>query len=167
MKTVKIETIITLFLALLVLLTGCRNSGSKPSDSGSKPSAIGSLHGSVPFGKKAYSPDGKMYAREVKPRGHGNIGIYDLTTGKRLRVIDVTQHPAGDNPNDLKGLAWSPDSKWLAVMYHHGGGGHISIVNVDTGEEIKNLSISGWPHYMEFSTDGTKIKAGGKILDIR
>lgn len=131
------------------------------------PAAISSPYGSVPFGEKAYSPDGKMYAREVEPRDHGNIGIFDLITDKRLKIMDVRQHPAGDYPNDLKGLAWSPDSKWLAVMYHHDGGGHISIVNIDTGEELKYITISEWYHYMKFSSDGTKIKADGDILDIR
>ena len=156
MKTLEITTLLTFFF-VVVLLSGCID----------KPAAIGSPHGSVPFGQKAYSPDGKMYTSEVEPRDHGNIGIFDLTTDKRLSIIDVRQHPAGDYPNDLKGLAWSPDSKWLAVMYHHDGGGHISIVSVDTGQEIKYLPISKWYHHIEFSSDGTKINAEGDILDIR
>lgn len=130
-----------------------------------KPTSVGSPHGCVPFGTKAYSPDGKLFACEVEPRNHGNIGIFDVSTDERIRVIDLRQHPAGDYSNNLKGLAWSPNSKRLAVMYHHEGGGHISIVDVEVGKEVKYLPISGWPHYMEFSSDGTKIIADGKVIN--
>ncbi len=131
-----------------------------------RPVAIGSPHGSVPFGAKAYSPDGKLSACEVEPKDHGNIGIFDVNTGKYLKVIDTQQHPWGDYSNTLKGLAWAPDSKRIAVMYHHFGGGHISIVNIDTEKETNYLDIDQWYHYMEFSPDGTKIIAEGDIIDI-
>jgi len=60
------------------------------------PAAIGSPQGSVPFGEKAYSPDGKIYAREIEPRDFGHIGIFEVCTDKLLEEIKVTQHPAGD-----------------------------------------------------------------------
>ena len=96
-----------------------------------------------------------MYAREAEPRGYGNIGIYDLASDELLKTIDVTQHPS-HNRNDLKGLAWSPDSQRLAVMYHYCQGAHanissISIIDVvDTGKEVKILTTHGFYHYMRF-----------------
>jgi WD40 repeat protein len=157
MKSLVMNIIITLSFALL-LATGCTHTELKRSSAGSP-------QGNVPFGEKAFSPDGKMYAREVEPKAQGRIGIYDTATENRLKVLTVRQHPA-DQPNDLKGLAWSPDSKWLAVMYHYDGGGHISVVSVDT-EEIKQIPIKKQFHHMEFSADGMKIKAESDVLDIR
>ena len=112
----------------------------------------------------AYSPDGKMYACEISPENFGHIGIFEVSTDGLIRKIKVTQHPDGEFGNYLKKLVWSPDNKYLAVMYHHGEGGHISIVNVDTGMEIKLIPIDKWYHYIEFSSDGTKIIADGDIL---
>jgi WD40 repeat protein len=146
-------------LAFLILLTACG------SPSGSKPTSIGSPKGSVPFGEKVYSPDGKMYACEVDPKDHGKIGIYDLAQDKRLSVISARQHPSG-HPNDLKGLAWSFDSKRLAAMYHYGRGGHITIVDVDGGQEVKSIPIYGHYHALAFSKDGAKIYAEGSVFDV-
>ena len=129
--------------------------------------AIGSPRGNVALGEKAYSPDGKMYATEVEPKDHGRIGIYDLAAEKEPKVIGVKQHPEGDVPNELKGLAWSPDSRWLAVMYHHGSGGHISIVDVGAAKETKSVPINKWYRYMAFSPDGTKIIAGSDAIEIK
>jgi len=95
------------------------------------------------------------------------IGIYDAVTWQKLRTIDTTQHPQGDFPNDLKGLAWSPDSALIAVMYHHDGGGHISIVRVSTGEETQWIDIDDWHHDLAFSHDGRKIQAGGKSFAVK
>ena len=131
------------------------------------PAAVGSPFGQVPFGEKAYSPNGKMYAREIEPRDHGHFGIFEVYTDKSLKEIKATQHPAGDYENNLKALAWSPDSKLLAVMYHHNGGGHISIIDIETGGEVKYISIQGWPHFMEFSPDGRQIIAEGKVIEIQ
>ncbi len=113
-----------------------------------------------------YSPDGKMYACEIQPENFGHIGIFELSSDKLIRKIKVTQHPDGEFANDIKKLVWSPDSKYLAVMYHHDTGGHISIVNVDAGIEIKRVPIHKWYHNIEFSSDGTKIIANGDILEV-
>lgn len=113
-----------------------------------------------------YSPDGKMYACEIEPENFGHIGIFEVSTDKLIRKIKVTQHPDGEFVNDIKKLAWSPDSKYLAVMYHHDTGGHISIVNADAGIEIKRVPIDKWYHNIEFSSDGTKIIADGDILQV-
>ncbi len=159
MKKKKKSTLVTFsILIVFVLLLGCLGQRNQ--------TAIGSPGGSVPFGTKAYSPDGKMYVREIEPQGYGHIGVFDVYTNNLLWEIKVIQHPSGEYWNDLKGFAWSPDSRWIAVMYHHGGGGHISIIEVDTGIEIKYIPISEWYHRIQFSSDGTKIIADGDTLEI-
>lgn len=158
MNSLVISIKITLSCALL-LATGC--SQSEP-----RRASVGSPQGNVSFGEKAYSPDGKLYAREVEPKGRGHIAIYDAVTEKSLKALTVRQHPA-DQPNDLKGLAWSPDNKSLAVMYHYDSGGHISVMSVDSEEEIKHIPIKKQFHYIEFSSDGMKIKADSDVLDLR
>jgi WD40 repeat protein len=148
--------VVRLWLVALLALGGCGDS---------KPSAIGSPDGSVAFGKMAFSPDGKMYAREVEPKDRGNIGIYTRSPDKLVTKISVKQHPGGFS-NEIKGLAWSSDSKRVAVMYHYGKGGHISLVSVDRGAEIKSVPIEAQYHHLEFSRDGRSIFAGGTFLEI-
>lgn len=155
----KTMIIAALCFSLIVLLTGCDRPDFPCS------SFVGSPNGNVPFGKTACSPDKKMYAREIEPRNQGNIGIYDTNTDKMLKAVDVKQHPQGSS-NDLKALAWSPDSKRLAVMYHYDGGGHISIMDVDSGEEIKRLVIKKFYHQMNFLPDGKRIQVESDTLEI-
>ena len=97
------------------------------------------------------------------------IGIFTQGTVELLQTIDVEQHPEGDFANPLKGLAWSADSNFLAVMFHHvsgGNRGHISIMRVETKEEISRIIIDEQYHCMEFSKDGTEIIAESDILAI-
>ncbi|HEV7858811.1 MAG TPA: hypothetical protein VGO91_09305 [Pyrinomonadaceae bacterium] len=128
--------------------------------------ALSSARGSVLFGDKACSPDKMLYAREEEPEHAGRIGIYDRVTDRQLKIIKVTQQPDGDGPNEIKGLAWSPDSRLLAVMYHLRGGGSVSILDVKQGKETARLTLKGQPHLIEFSSQ-TKVKAGPEIIEIQ
>jgi WD40 repeat protein len=139
-------------LTILITATGCCTTH------------VDSPNGDVPFGEEACSPDGRMYAREIEPRNQGRLGLYDKGTGRLLKEVQVNYHP-GRYPNSLKGLAWSPDGKRLAVMYHYDGRGHISLVNVDTGEEVKSIPISKYYHSMKFSSEKV-IDAGGDTLRV-
>lgn len=161
MRSLEINQVAKLAVPLLLLLTSC---GSPDTP---KPTSLGSPKGSVPFGEKAYSPDGKMYVREVDPKDHGKIGIYDLAQDKRLKVLNVKHHSVSHYPNDLKGVAWSPDSKSLAVMYHYDRGGHISIVDVESEQEIKSIPIHGNYHSLAFSKDGAKLYAETSVFDAK
>jgi hypothetical protein len=127
--------------------------------------ALSSVRGSVLFGDKACSPDKMLYAREEEPQRHGRIGIYDRATDRQLKVVKVTQQPDGDGPNEIKGLAWSPDSSLLAVMYHLSGGGSVSILDVRQGKETARLTLMGQPHLIEFISQ-TKIQAGPEMIEI-
>jgi hypothetical protein len=176
----KKHTSLVLCLALAMLLVTGVGCGSKPTPTSELPtkppalpvstptravaicpSAVHSPHGSVPFGAKACSPDDTKYAREIEPESQGRIGLFDVQTDKLLTEIKM-----GETNNDLKGLAWSPDSRWLAVMYHHGSGGYIAIVDAVTGEHVKYLTINRWYHHIEFSKDGKTIIAEDDTLDI-
>lgn len=116
--------------------------------------AVFSPTGDVPFGQRAYSPDDAMFASEVQPRDNGKIGIFQQGTDTLLRVID-----AGQPRNRLKGLAWSPDSKRIAVMFHLSTGGAILIFQAQTGNVTQNISIPEYYHFLVFAPDGTHLIA--------
>jgi hypothetical protein len=148
-------------VSIIMLFLSCSQADVGGAASQYCPSAVHSTHGSVPFGARACSPDGTRYAREVDPANQGQIGVFDAGTGELLLQISV-----GETNNDLKGLAWSPDSRWLAVMYHHGSGGYIAILDASTGARFTTLPIDGWAHYMRFADDGIHIIAGYETLPI-
>lgn len=117
------------------------------------PAHLDSPHGAVPFSERACSPDGTRYAQEVEPANQGQIGIFDQATNKLLLIVK-----ADEQNNDLKGLAWSPDNRWLAYMYHHGPGGYIAIVDTQTGQHMRSISIQAWYHAIQFSSDGVYLQ---------
>ncbi|MFC1787535.1 NosD domain-containing protein, partial [Halobacteriota archaeon] len=136
--------------------------------------AVFSPYGNVALYSKAYSPDGKMYAHVNESTRYGEIGIFNCTTDELIKVIKVTQVPSASDSNPIKGLAWSPDSNWIAAMYHHWwpySSGHISIADLEEEKEI--IRIYKEYRYMVFSADGTKIFAslngsevGFDVIDI-
>jgi hypothetical protein len=185
----RVKLLLMLLLLLLVLLLSCCSGGaagdndnttavtmvtpppivapsSSPTPPGGCATSLASVRGSVPFGDKACSPDKMLYAREEEPKNLGQIGIHDRATDRQLTVIKVTQQADGDGPNEIKGLAWSPDSRLLAVMYHQSGGGSVSIVDVKQGKETLHLNIKGQPHAIEFDS-AMKVKAGDEMIEIR
>lgn len=109
--------------------------------------------GSVPFASQARSPDGSKYAREVEPPDMGMIGIFEQASGALLRAINV-----GLPSDRLQGLAWSPDSRKLAVMYIHSGAGSIAVLDTKT-DQFEYFPVSKEAHFMAFSDDGMSIAA--------
>jgi len=129
----------------------------------------GSLCGEVLAGARAYSHDRTLFAQEIPAFGRGNIGIFNALTRKLERQVDVCQHPESpERQNPLKGLAWAPKggNKYLACMFHHGQGGHISIVNVESGSEVKQVQLSEFYHEIRFSPDSNKIHTESGTLVI-
>jgi DNA-binding beta-propeller fold protein YncE len=96
----------------------------------------------------------------------GRIGIYERATDKLLQSVKVAQQPDGDGPNELKGLAWSPDSRLVAVMYHRSGGSTVFVIVALKGIELKHLDISSQPHTLEFESSA-RLKVGDEALDLR
>ncbi len=145
------------WLFLTLILTGCatlppsppaRKEVQLPAPFSERRDAIFSPAGSVPFHQAAYSPDGRFFAREVEPFNEGNIGIFSTADGALIRQIKAHQAT-----NDLKGLAWSPDSQLLAVMYHGGSSTGISIYLAENGELIRQLPIAQYYHFMAFGEE--------------
>lgn len=119
------------------------------------------------MGNRAFRPDCVVYASEIAPARHGLIGVFDgHHPGARTRVVDFRQHLDGEFTNDLKALAWSPDGRLLAAMFHEAipgqsQGGHIEVRQVDTGEVVKTVLLSRWYHDLRFSSNGTRLVAEG------
>lgn len=121
--------------------------------------AVFSSNGSIGLADKAYSPDKKYYVCEVEPECHGNIAVFEVKTLKQIQkwtAMPVTIR------NNLKGIAWSPDSKRVAVMYH---GGRLPLIQVfELGKDFV-VAIADGPnnyHYMVFDKDGKTLLLAGK-----
>lgn len=147
------------FFLIFILLGGCtlkipvskeKNISYNPFQN--RKDAIFSPEGSVPYDKKAFSPDNKYYAVQIQPFDHGNIGIFKMENNTLFSKIN-TQSVA----NDLKALAWTPDSSSIAVMFHGGNPSGISIYEIKTGKLLRNINIGKNYHFMVFSKNGRKI----------
>ena len=145
------QVLLAFVLCLAVGATGC----------GGDDSHVDSPHGSVPFGDRAFSPDGTKYAREIAPANTGMIGVFNRANDALLVSFDAW---LPSSPNDLKGLAWHPNSALLAVMYHAGGSSIITVHNALTGERLKELTLEGFYHAMAFRDDG-RIRLEADNLD--
>jgi WD40 repeat protein len=100
----------------------------------------------------AFSPDGKRVAA-ISGGGygpHGEIGIWDAETGKRLLTIETEKH--------LHALAFHPDGKHIATG---GDGGVLKHWDAMTGKLVKTLKGHGGTiRSAEFSPDGKRVVAG-------
>jgi len=135
-----------LFFCLFVGGCGAFGTGKSIYDDSS---AVQSPHGTVPFGAKAYSPDGTRYAREIEPRDIGHISVFNKRTNESILQFQALPQNIA---NDLKGMAWSRCSNYLAIMYHGGLRPGINLYNAHTGELVRFIGNSN-SHYMVFSED--------------
>jgi hypothetical protein len=78
----------------------------------------------------------------------------NCAAGSFLRTTETELLIANEESNDLKGLAWSPDSRWLAFMYHHDSGSYIVVVDAQTGKLTQSIPVNEYYHYMQFTADG-------------
>ena len=102
----------------------------------------------------AFSPDGKYLAtgRRFMPHASHNesVNIWNAESGRLLRNLPG---PAGPNKieNDVTSLAFSPDSKFLAVGFTvQPGGDSIHLFEVETGARLKIMHpsrLAGGPLY--------------------
>lgn len=154
-----------LFLVLLATITiaGCGGGGGSSKSIFDDPSTASSPQGSVEQTARAYSPDGNLYAQQAEPpRKLGEIVIYNRQTNKQTIVIETLSEGFG---NSLKGMAWSRDSKYLAVMYHGGTRPDINLYNVQTGKLVRLIGLSRagsiYFHFIVFSSDNKKVLVSG------
>lgn len=129
--------------------------------------ASGSPGGTLSRGTRVKNPGGTLEASEAEPAGSGRIAIVDPASGQALAVVAVTTHPKyKDAKNDVKGLAWSADGARLAVLYHHDGAGHVSLVDVKAGCETAVIPVSGMPHAIAFASNGRSLSVDGMRVSI-
>lgn len=116
------------------------------------PDWVGSPNGTVPQGTAAYSPDGKYYSKEIEPYGQGNIGVFQKKDDQSVWTWYLPlEH------NDLKGMAWSPDSNRVALMYHWGSRSQIYVYELYNERQVAQASANGWAHSMKYAKDGKGI----------
>lgn len=144
---------------LLALLAGC---SFLPDEEAPRPRAVLET-GVAEVRALAFSPDGTMFASAGggdRP-GSEEIAVWAVATGERRRTF-------GKRPGRAASLAFSPDSKSLAVGEAEG---QIRIVEVETGAE--RLAFSGLGDRVSclaFSFDGkylTSVVDGDPYVELR
>lgn len=130
--------------------------------------ACASPHGDVEEGCQALAPNGTQYAQVVQPQDQraGAIHVF-AKSGQQLTTITI---PAEAN-NPMKGVAWGPDSRRLAVMYHHGapglGPGYVAIVDAQSGAVLDKVRWQNktFYHYLRWDGAYLKLSRGGSQVD--
>ncbi len=97
----------------------------------------------------AFSPDGKYLAtgRRFMPHANHNesVNIWDAESGRLIRNLSG---PAGPNKieNDVRSVAFSPDSRYLAVGYTvQPKGDSVHLFDVETGARLRVMHPSRVP----------------------
>jgi len=149
----------SIFIIIFLIFSGCTIKSTKKEKEKNlslifknRKDAVFSPNGSVSHNEKAFSPDGLYYAKEIEPYDEGNIGIFKVKDNSLILKIDTQ-----NGKNDLKGIAWAPDSLSIAVMFHGGNPSGISIYEIRYGKLLRNIKIGKYYHFMVFSDDGSKI----------
>lgn len=103
----------------------------------------------------AFSLDGKLLASGSNGAGDGALKIWDVSTGRELKILD-------DERQWVLSLAFSPNGLFLAA-----GGQGVRILNVQSGLQIRQLEdAKDTVASVAFSPDGTKLASAGRNLNI-
>jgi WD40 repeat protein len=104
----------------------------------------------------AYSADGRLLASAGGRDRKNNLGIWDAATGKPIHG----PFPQGDF---LRSVAFSPDGRCLAFAV----GDWVSILAIETGEELLRTPPGDRVFRVVFSPDGRRLATAGEGQTVR
>ncbi|MCI0357904.1 MAG: protein kinase, partial [Planctomycetaceae bacterium] len=111
----------------------------------------------------AFSPDSRQIACDEGGPNGATAKFWDAATGKELFSWQAPEPPAGKAPNPLRGVALSPDGKYLAAF----GLTSIWLVEVQTKKAV-TLNVPGYTILrVVFSRDGNRLAAAGGNGQVR
>jgi WD40 repeat protein len=111
----------------------------------------------------AFSPDSRQIACDEGGPNATAAKFWDAATGKELFSWQVPEPPPGRVPDPLKGVALSPDGKYMAAF----GFGSIWLVEVQTKKAVPLTVPSHGIHRVVFSRDGSRLAAAGLNGQVR
>ncbi len=122
-------------------------------------------------GSIAFSPDGKLFAAGTHGAGGelpepGELRVWNANSGKLLHVWKIKETvQAGEEHYAANGIAFSPDSRELAVAYSDGT---VRIWDVAKGNvRIELKGHSAGVRRVAFSPDGRQLASGGLDRTVR
>ena len=95
------------------------------------------------------------------------IGLFYAKNDETYRTFQVSNHVIKGVRNQLKAIAWSPDSKQIATMYHYDFGGHIELVDAINGNYLHTYKLNSYCHCPYFSKDGMFITCGSERMNLK
>ena len=109
----------------------------------------------------AFSPDGRYLATGRGFMGNiphnESVNIWDAQSGRLIRNLAGPAGP-GMGENDATALAFSPDSRYLAVRYfpQRDGGDNVHLFDVESGKRVRTMHPSLCPRGFLTFFDGGK-----------
>ncbi|MCS7180294.1 MAG: hypothetical protein NZ891_02960, partial [bacterium] len=112
----------------------------------------------------AFSLNGEYFTKQLPPYNSGKIGIFSKN-GQLLKEINTLGEE--EENNDIKGIAWHPNSYVVGVIYHKNGYSDLRLFEVFNGELLRRIIVGNFYHYFVFdekgeiiylSVDGKKIE---------
>jgi WD40 repeat protein len=99
----------------------------------------------------AFSPDGSWLAG---CDGIGNVSVWDLKTRKAKFTL-------GGKTTNGRGVAFSPDSRYLASAQWDMRVGTVVVWDLRDGREVRRIPHSGFVQTVVFDFDGKRLASGG------
>lgn len=126
-----------------------------------------------PTGALAWDPSGNLLATADRQPQKPRLLLWDLSSRSRLRTIEIGELSGYRRVEDIewngiRGLAFSPDGKWIAASGRGGydGAGCVVLCDRDSGARERTLNSSlkgGFLYQVRFRGDGVLMAAGGDI----